>query len=106
MSKKAILDIRRAETEAEAMRKAAEEKAAEMRNAVEKQGAAHCDEVVRVTEEEYHARLEEIRARAAALIEQHRTEAESEAAAIKAAAEAHMSEAVKTIVWRIVEKCQ
>ena len=106
MSKKAILEIKKAEDQAAATRRIAAEKAAAMREAVEKQGAAHCDEVIRATEEEYGARLAEIREKASELIAQKREDAVAEAEALTAAAEEHMQAAVEAIVWGIVEKCQ
>lgn len=106
MSKKAILEIKKAEDQAAATRRVAAERAAAMREAVREQGIAHCEEVIRATEAEYSERLEEIREKADALIRQHLSAAEAEAAALTAEAEEHMEEAVQAIVWGIVEKCQ
>lgn len=106
MSKKAILEIKKAEDQAAATRRIAAEKAAAMRDAVEEQGAAHCEEVIRATEAEYGERLSEIREKAKDLIRQRQEDAEAEAEALIAAAEERMDAAVQAIVWGIVEKCQ
>jgi len=106
MSKETIDSIRQAEEQAGILCRVAEEKAAEMRAKVEAEGRAHCDEVRRATEAEYAAQLQQIRDRAEALLEKRRGEAERDADALTAAAAEHMEEAVKLIVWGIVEKCQ
>ena len=46
------------------------------------------------------------RRRALALEDKKRAEAQEEAQALKAAARERMDEAIKIIVWEIVEKCQ
>ena len=106
MSKQVIEEIRKAEAKAAEVRRAANEKAAAMRAAVEAQGKAQSEEVLRVTENEYNGRLSEIEERADRLIARKRAEAETEAAALCDAARVHMNEAVKAVVWGIVEKCQ
>lgn len=106
MSKQVIEEIREAEAKAAKVRHAAAEKAAAMRAAVEAQGKAQSEEVLRVTESECRESLAEIERRAERLIARKRTEAEAEAAAQCEAARAHMNEAVKAVVWGIVEKCQ
>ncbi len=106
MSKETIDAIRQAEEQAGVVCRVAEEKAGEMRAKVEAEGKAHCEEVRRATEAEYAEKLRQIRERAEALQEKRRAEAEKEAAALTASAAEHMEEAVKLIVWGIVEKCQ
>ena len=106
MSKQVIEEIRKAETEAEKVKRAATEKATAMRAAVETQGKTQCEEVLRVTENEYRERLAEIGRRADRLIERKRAEAKLEAVSMCNAAKVHMNEAVKAVVWGIVEKCQ
>lgn len=106
MSKETIDSIRQAEEQAGILCRVAEEKAGEMRAKVEAEGSAHCEEVRRETEAEYAEKLRQIRERAEALQEKRRLEAEKEADALTAAAAARMEEAVKLIVWGIVEKCQ
>ena len=106
MSKEAIQRIREAEDQAAVLCRVAGERAAEMRKRIHAQGEAHCAEVERETEAEYAAQLEEIRQRALALEEKKCAEAEAEAARLEAAAEEKIDEAIHTIVWEIVERCQ
>lgn len=106
MSKDAIKQIRDTEDQAAVLCRVAEEKAAEMKERVRAEGEAHCAETEQATEAEYAAELQEIRRRAAALEDKKRTEAEAEAEAFMEKARERMSDAVKMIVWEIVERCQ
>ena len=106
MSKEAILHIREVEDKAAVLCRVAEEKAADLRERVKTQGEAHCVAVRQDTEAEYAAVLADMRRRALALEEKKRLEALEEAEALKAAARERIDEAVKLIVWEIVEKCQ
>ena len=83
--------------------RAAEERAAEMRSRIRTEGEAHCADVERNTRAEYAAKLSDIRTRSARLEEKKRAEAEAEAEALLDAARERMDEAVKAIVWEIVE---
>ncbi|MBO5354997.1 MAG: hypothetical protein J6B09_02920 [Clostridia bacterium] len=106
MSKEAILHIREAEDQAAVLCRVAEEKAAELRERVKAQGQAHCAAVRENTEAEYAAVLADMRRRALALEEKKRLEALEEADALKEAARERIDEAIRLIVWEIVEKCQ
>lgn len=106
MSREAILHIREAEEQAATLCRVAEERAAEMRERVRAQGEAHCAAVRASTEAEYAAELADIRRRALALEDKKREQAEQEAQQMKDAAREKMDEAIKMIVWEIVEKCQ
>ena len=106
MSKQAILRIREAEDQAAVLCRVAEERAAEMRERVKTQGEAHCNAVRENTEAEYAAELADMRRRASVLEHKKREEAMQEAEALKTAAREKMGEAVKLIVWEIVERCQ
>ena len=106
MAKKAIRQIRQIEDQAEILCRVAEERAAEMRERVMREGEAHLCEVERTTEQELAAELQQVRARAAALEQKKRAEAEREAAELELAARERMPEAVHRIVWGIIEKCQ
>lgn len=106
MTKQAIAAIKQAEEQAEVLCRVAKEKADEMRKRIEKEGEAHCERIEKETEAEYRVRVAEIKERTDALLEKRREDAISEAAALAAAAELHMEEAVKQIIWGIVEKCQ
>lgn len=106
MTKDAIGAIREAESQAEVLCRVAREKAAEMKSKIEQEGNAHCAEVEKQTAAEYTAELEEIGKHVRRLTEKKNEEAEREAQELAARARSHMDEAVKTIVWGIVEKCQ
>ena len=106
VSKEAILRIKEAEDQAAVLCRVAEEKAAEMRERVKVQGEAHCNTMREKTEADYAAELAEMRRRAMLLEEKKRIEAQKEAQALKDAARDKMEDAVKLIIWEIVERCQ
>ena len=106
MSKKAIAQIRQAEDRAQVLCRVAEEKAAEILESVEQEGRAHLEETERATEREFAEELAQIRARADALVERKRVEAEREAEELAKTARLHMDEATHRIVWGMIEKCQ
>ncbi len=106
MTQKALAAITEAETQAEVLCRVAEEKATEMRNKIREEGLAHCAKVEQETEAEYKGELDAITASALRLTEKKRADAEREATLLAERARARMEEAVKTIVWGIVEKCQ
>ena len=106
MSVEAIERIKEAEDRAAILCRVAEEKATEMRERVKAEGEAHCAAVREATEAEYAEILDDVRRRTAALEQKKRREAEAEAEAMKQAAAEHIGEAVRTIVWEILEKCQ
>lgn len=103
MSKTAIEQIRETEEQAAILCRVAEEKATEMRERVKAEGEAHCAAVRENTEAEYAEMLADIRQRAAALEQKKRREAMAEAEAMREAAIEHIGEAVRMIVWEIVE---
>lgn len=106
MTKNAIAAIKEAESQAEVLCRVAGEKAAEMKSKLQQEGEAHCAAVEKEVAEEYEKELEAIRLHAKRLTEKKQAQAEEEAALLAAHAHAHMSEAVKSIVWGIIEKCQ
>ncbi len=106
MTKEAIEAIRHAEEQAEVLCRVAEEKAAEMRAQIAQEGAAHCNKAEEEARAEYESELSVVRARTARLSAKKKKEAEAEAEALTEAAKEHMEEAVKLIVWGIIEKCQ
>ena len=103
MSKTAIEQIRETEEQAAILCRVAEEKATEMRERVKAEGEAHCAAVRENTEAEYAEMLADIRPRAAALEQKKRREAMAEAEAMRETAIEHIGEAVRMIVWEIVE---
>lgn len=106
MSKTAIKQIREAEDQATVLCRVAEEKAAEMRERIKAEGEAHCAAVQENAEAEYAEMLADIRQRTEAVEARKRIEAEQEAEEMKAAARERMGEAIRIIVWEIVERCQ
>ncbi|MBQ3064220.1 MAG: hypothetical protein IJC99_05410 [Clostridia bacterium] len=106
MTKDAIRAIKQAEEQAEVLCRVAEEKAAEMRAQIEREGTAHCDKATEEAKAEYDSELALVRARTQRLVAKKKKEAEAEAEALTATAQEHMEEAVKLIVWGIVERCQ
>ena len=106
MSQDAIGKIMDAEEQAEVLCRVAKERAEEMRAEMTRQGEYHLAEVEKATAAEYAEKLNEMRAGAQALQEEKRVQAQEEAQRIKDTARERMDEAVKMIVWGIVEKCQ
>ena len=106
MTQKALAAIAEAEAQAEVLVAVAQEKATEMKNKIKDQGLAHCAEVEKETNKEYESDLDAISTHAKRLTEKKREAAEREAALLAERARAHMDEAVKSIVWGIIEKCQ
>ena len=106
MTQEAIVAIRQAEEQAEVLCRVAEEKAAEMKNKIRQEGEAHCKSVEEETAAEYAEELEDITARAKRLTAKKLQDAEGEAEQLAEKARAHIDEAVKLIIWGIVEKCQ
>ena len=106
MTKEAIRAIKQAEEQAEVLCRVAEEKAAELRAQVEREGIAHCDKATEEASLEYESELAIVRAHTARLSAKKRKESEAEAQALTDAARPHMQDAVKLIVWGIIEKCQ
>ena len=106
MSKEAIKQIQETEDQAAILCRVAEEKATELKERIRSEGEAHCIETEQQAEAECAAQLEDIRRRALALEIKKRKEAEAEAEELIRSAREHMDEAVKMIVWEIVERCQ
>jgi len=106
MTQKALAAIAEAETQAEVLCRVAEEKAAEMKNKIKAEGEAHCAKVEKETAEAFERELAAIRERAERLSAKKREDARREADEIISLARERMDEAVKSIVWGIIEKCQ
>lgn len=102
----AIRQIREAEEQAALFCRIAEERAAEMRENVKADGEARCAQIKADTQAESDATLAEMRRRASLLEDKKRAEAYAEAQEIAARARERIPEAVKIIVWEIIEKCQ
>ena len=106
MTQKALTAIAEAETQAEVLCRVAAEKAAEMKQKIHSEGEAHLTRVKEETTLEYQNELAAITARTERLTARHREEAIREAEELTALAHERMGEAVKSIVWGIIEKCQ
>jgi hypothetical protein len=102
----AIRQIRDAEEQAAILCRFAEERAAEMRENVRIDGEAYCTQAGAEAQAEHDAALAEMHRRAALLENKKRAEAQAEAQALAASARERIPEAVKLIVWEIIEKCQ
>lgn len=106
MTQKALAAIAEAETQAEVLCRVAEEKATEMKNKIKTEGEAHCARVKEEATRECEDELATIKAHAERLGSKKREDAKREADDLIALARERMDEAVKTIVWGIIEKCQ
>ncbi len=106
MTQEAIAAIRQAEEQAEVLCRVAKEKANEMKNKIKQEGEAHCQSVEKELAAEYAEELSDVTARAKRLTAKKLQDAEDEAGALAERARAHIDEAVKLIIWGIVEKCQ
>ena len=102
----AIRQIREAEEQAALFCRMAEEKAAEMRDGVKVDGEAHCARISAEAQAESEATLAEMRRRAALLEQRKQAEATAEAQAMADKARERIPDAVKLIVWEIIERCQ
>ena len=103
MSQDAIGKIIEAEEQAQVLCRVATERAAEMRAEMKRQGEAHLAQVERETALEYEKTLKQMCEDADRLREKKREQAQAQAKGIKDAAEERMEQAVKMIVWGIVE---
>ena len=103
MSQNAIKRITEAEEQAEVLCRVAEERAAEMLAAMERKAKAHLAEVEQTAVAQREEKLVQTRELTRALVEKKRDEAVKEAKDIEERAKERMNEAVRAIVWGIVE---
>lgn len=103
MSQNAIKIITEAEEQAEVLCRVAEERAAEMLSTMERKAKAHLAEVEQTAVAQRAEKLDRTRELTQTLVEKKRAEAENEAKHIEEQARARMNEAVRAIVWGIVE---
>lgn len=106
MVQDAIAKITEAEEQAEVLCRVAAERAAEARADMERKAKAHLEDVERQMAEQTKQKLAVSRMQTDALIEKKRAEAVAEAEELTKKAQERLDEAVKMIVWGIVEKCQ
>jgi hypothetical protein len=103
----AISQIMAAEEQALVLHRVASERAAEMRAEMTRQCEQHYEKVERAATAKREENLEGIRARMERLQAKKSAEAEEAAAALLATLrEDKIAEAVRQVVWGIVEKCQ
>ena len=106
MSKEAMMRVREAEAEAAAIRQAAEKEAAARIEQNEKDCVAREEKAIAATGEALKVKLDTVKKKAEALIEQSRKEAEEDVATLETEARGRMREAVKLIVWEMFDSCQ
>ena len=103
MSQSAIEKITEAEEQAEVLCRVAEERATEMRAEMERKAKEHLEAVERTATAQKEEKLLQTRELTRALIQKKRGEAEAEAKEAEKRARERMDEAVRAIVWGIVE---
>jgi hypothetical protein len=106
LSNKAIARVREAELEAAAIREKARAEACDRVETCEKEYAAAAARETDRTAAGLTARLQDMRRRTEALVEQSRAEAEDDMVAMEEAAREKMREAVKQIEWEMFDSCQ
>ena len=106
LSREAIARVREAEARAADIRAQATAKAQQMRTDNEKACAEKHDVRVKEMSAALRAGLDSMQEKADALVRQSRKEAQTDAEALKAAADVHMKEAVRVIVWEMFDSCQ
>ena len=107
MVQDAIGQIMAAEEQALVLHRVASERAEEMRAEMARQCEAHYEKVERAATAKREENLEQIRARMERLQQKKSAEAEEQAAALLATLrEDKIAQAVRQVVWGIVEKCQ
>ena len=103
MSQNAIVRITEAEDQAEVLCRVAEERAAEMLAEMQSKANAHLAEVERTALAQREQKLLQTKELTQALVDKKRAEAQNEAKAAEEKAREKMDEAVRAIVWGIVE---
>lgn len=106
LSNKAIEKVRETEREAAAIRERAASEAHARVETCEKESAAAYTRATDRTAAELAARLQDMRRRTDALVEQSRAEAEDDMETMETAARERMREAVKQIEWEMFDSCQ
>jgi len=106
LSKEAIMRIREIEAQAQAIREEAEAKAKAQIEENEKVCEAEAERAINATDEALKVKLNAVKQRAEALIEQSRKEAAEDVLTMETEARGHMREAVKLIVWEMFDSCQ
>ena len=106
MAKKAIEQIRAAETEAQRITDAIPIRVKALLDEAERRSRALCARAEEEATAETDEQLRQLRARAEMLLERSAADAEDEAERLRTEARKRMPDAVKLIVWGIMAKCQ
>ena len=106
MSKETMTKITSIEAEAEQIIEAAKERARVLYAETELKSAEDRQRIEQETEVHLRRLLEEMQERSREILEKSRESAQKNAEEMNKMAEFHMEEAVKAIVWGIVEQCQ
>lgn len=106
MSKEAVTRVREAEAQAAAIRSKAMADARQLRADTDAACAGQHDERLKQVSADMRSQLDNIQATADELVRQSREEARVDAEALREAANAHMKEAVRIVVWEMFDSCQ
>lgn len=106
LSKEAIARVRDAEARANAIRAEAEARATQLREQEEKACADAREARLKETSADWKRKLAGVQEKADDLIRQSREEAGADAQALEEAASQHRREAVKVVVWEMLDSCR
>lgn len=106
LSREAISKVQKAEEEAAAIRAEAEANARAKIEENEQRCAKEAADRVETTAKELKKKLEDVRRKTDELIVLCSDEAQEDADALEAVAEEKMREAVRVIVWEMLDSCQ
>ena len=106
MSKETIQKITQAEQEAREILEAANQRARALYGETEQKSNEDREQLEKETEQRLRAMLEDMQKRSEEILSRSRESAQKEAEQMNKLAEKHMEEAVKAIVWGIMEQCQ
>jgi len=106
LSKETILKITEAEAQAKQILDAANERARELYAETQVKSQEDRELIEQRTEKELREKLDDMQHRSEEILQRSLESSKKEAELMNKAAEAHMEEAVKAIVWGIVEQCQ
>ena len=106
MSKETIQKITQAEQEARDILEAANQRARALYAETEQKSNDDREQVEKETEQRLRAMLDDMQKRSEEILSRSRESAAQDAEQMNKLAETHMEEAVKAIVWGIMEQCQ
>ena len=106
MSKETILKITQAEAQAAEIIEAAKERAQAMYAETEQKSNEDRERIEQKTQSSLRAMLDDMQSRSELILQRSLESAQQDAESMNHMAELHMEEAVKAIVWGIMEQCQ